>query len=64
MSDSVDDAYERYLTPHGEPDEEPEEKVTCPNCESENVDRSRGYRGEYKCLDCRHYWQVGGRNAT
>ena len=64
MSDAVDDAYERFLLPHRESGEEPEEKIVCPSCESENVDRSRGYRGEYRCLDCRHFWQVGGRYAS
>jgi len=62
MSDSIDEAYEKYLRPHS--DAEIEQKVTCPKCESDNVDRSAGYRGEYKCLQCGHYWQVGGFQAS
>jgi len=65
MSDPVDEAYEKYLMPQTPPrDVEIEEKVTCPKCDSENVDRKAGYRGEYRCLDCGHYWQVGGFAAT
>ena len=62
LSDSLDDAYEKYLKPHTEA--EVEEKVTCPKCGSENVDRKAGYRGEYKCTGCGYFWQVGGRYAT
>jgi len=62
MSDPLDEAYDRLLKPHSEV--EIETKVTCPKCDSENVDMSAGYRGEYECLDCGHRWQVGGTQAT
>jgi DNA-directed RNA polymerase subunit RPC12/RpoP len=65
-ADEVDDAYEKLLLqePSSGSQEEPAPQVDCPNCGSLNVDRSAGYRGDYKCLDCGHRWQVGGRNAT
>jgi len=62
MSDPIDDAYEKLLGPHT--DAEIEAKITCPKCNSDNVDRKAGYRGEYRCLECGYYWQVGGFNAT
>jgi len=69
LSDPLDEAYEKYLSPE-KPQERPpsdvdiEAKITCPNCDSENVDKKAGYRGEYKCLECGHYWQVGGFAST
>ena len=62
MSDLLDEAYQKFLKPHSE--EELEQKIICPKCGSDNVDRQSGYRGEYKCLDCGYFWQVGGRDAT
>ncbi len=62
MSDPIDELYEKYLGGHSE--DQPEERVVCPKCESEEVDRKAGYRGEYKCLNCGHFWQVGGWQAT
>jgi len=62
MSDPLDDAFEKFLKPHG--DAEIETKIICPRCDSDNVDRKAGYRGEYRCLQCGHYWQVGGFQAT
>jgi ribosomal protein L37AE/L43A len=62
LSDDIDAAYEKYLRPHT--DVEIEAKITCPKCDSENVDRGAGYRGEYTCFDCGHHWQVGGPNAS
>lgn len=62
MIDSIDEVYEKYLNPHAEA--EVEGKVTCPKCGSENVDRQSGYRGEYKCMSCGYFWQVGGWQAT
>ena len=64
VSDALDAAYTKYLLPHGEPSIQPDEKVVCLYCGSENVDRTSGYRGEYYCLDCAHFWQVGGWQAT
>ena len=67
MSDPVDEAYEKYLSPATQPPqslEERESEVDCPRCESEDVDRRSGYRGEYKCNNCGHHWQVGGGQAT
>jgi len=40
-----------------------ESKRPCSKCGSDNVDRSRGYRGEYFCNDCRHSSQLGGKDA-
>ena len=60
MSDPIDEAYEKYIAPHNEV----EGKIICPRCESENVDRRSGYRGEYRCEDCGYFWQVGGWRAT
>ena len=62
MSDPIDDAYERYVKPP--PSVEPEESIECPRCKSDNVDRVAGYRGEYRCMNCGHSWQVGGWKAT
>jgi len=62
MSDPLGDVYEKYLRPHS--DVEIETKVMCPKCDSDNVDRRAGYRGEYRCLQCGYYWQVGGAQAT
>ena len=62
MSDPIDEAFEKYLKPHTDADIEP--KINCPKCDSDNVDRNAGYRGEYKCLDCGHSWQIGGYMAT
>jgi len=62
MSDPIDEAYEKYLGTHT--DVEIETKITCPKCESEDVDKRAGYRGEYKCMNCGYYWQVGGFAAT
>jgi ribosomal protein L37AE/L43A len=62
MGDPLDDAYEKFLRPHG--DVEIETKMFCPRCGSDNVDRGSGYRGEYRCLQCAYYWQVGGFQAT
>ena len=39
-----------------------DDEVPCPKCHSNNIDRSREYRGEYTCLDCGHIWQVGGED--
>ena len=65
MSDSLDEAYEKYLKPQKPPsDVDIETKINCPKCDSENVDKTAGYRGEYKCLDCGYHWQVGGSQAT
>ena len=62
MSDPLDEAYEKLLRPHT--DAEIESKIKCPKCDSENVDTKAGYRGEYRCQDCGHYWQIGGFRAT
>ena len=62
MSDPLDDIYEKYFKPSSEV--EVEEKVLCPKCDSDNVDRRSGYRGEYKCMTCGYFWQVGGWQAT
>jgi len=62
LSDPVDDAYEKYIAPI--PDLEPDSKIECLRCGSENVDRRTGYRGEYKCAECGYFWQIGGRYAT
>ncbi len=64
MSDGIDAAYEKYLMPHEEVKVQAEEKVVCPTCESEDVDRRSGYRGEYICRACGYFWQVGGWQAT
>jgi ribosomal protein L37AE/L43A len=58
----VDEAYEKYIMPHTPA--EPEAYIECPKCESGNVDRKAGYRGEYVCRECGYFWQVGGRDAT
>ena len=75
MSESIDeemeDVYRKYLEPVvSTPEQDTEAEImareseaTCPKCGSENVDHSRGYRGEYTCRDCRHMWQVGGKDA-
>jgi len=69
LSDPLDDVYGKYLTPEAPmPDPEAEimareSETACPACGSANVDRSRGYRGEYACRDCGHEWQVGGKDA-
>ena len=62
MSDPIDEAFEKFLQPHSE--FHSEAKLTCPKCESDNVDKKAGYRGEYRCLDCGHSWQVGGWKAS
>jgi transposase-like protein len=64
LSDSVDEAYEKYVMPHSNVEAQDPGKVTCPKCDSDNVDRSSGYRGEYKCMACGYHWQVGGWQAT
>ncbi len=69
--DPLDDVYEKYLAPDApEPEQEQEAEIMarksekpCPKCGSDNVDRSRGYRGEYRCKACGHAWQVGGKYA-
>jgi transposase-like protein len=71
MSDPLEEAYSKYLTPDTPtPGRDLENEIMsrrseapCPECASKNVDRKRGYRGEYKCLDCGHAWQVGGRDS-
>ena len=68
MSDPMEEVYEKYLEPEASTKKEDveaeimsrESEATCPKCGSENVDHSRGYRGEYTCRDCNHGWQVGG----
>jgi len=62
MSDSIDEAFEKYLNPEAE--REVVGKVTCPKCGSVDVDRHSGYRGEYECMSCGYSWQVGGWQAT
>jgi len=62
LSDPIDEAFQKYLKPHD--DAVIEDKIECPNCKSSNVDRSAGYRGEYRCKDCGYNWQVGGWQAT
>ena len=62
MSDALDEAYEKYLKPPSDTETDP--RIDCPKCGSDNVDIRAGYRGEYKCLDCGHYWQVGGIHAS
>jgi len=65
MSDPLEEAYEKYLSPQKPySDVDIESKIICPKCDSENVDKKAGYRGEYKCLECGHYWQVGGFRAA
>ncbi len=69
--DPLDDVYEKYLlTPEPSPSPEREAEIMarksekpCPKCGSDDVDRSRGYRGEYRCKACGHAWQVGGKYA-
>jgi len=67
--DPLEDIYEKFLgNPTPEPDKEAEimaqkSEKPCPKCGSEKVDRSAGYRGEYKCLACGHAWQVGGKDS-
>jgi len=69
LSDPIEDAYEKYLRPD-EPTRDLDAEIMaresdapCPRCGSEDVDRSRGYRGEYICRSCGHEWQVGGKDA-
>ena len=64
LSDSVDEAYEKYLEPRSEGEIQARGRITCPRCDSDKVDVSSGYRGEYKCLACGYHWQVGGWLAT
>ena len=66
LAASVDDAYDKYIapSPQSQSAAETAQQINCPNCDSTNVDRSSGYRGEYRCLDCGYYWQVGGWQAT
>jgi transposase-like protein len=71
--DPLDDVYAKYLAPEEAPpsperDQEAEimaqkSEKPCPKCGSENVDRSNGYMGEYKCNACGHAWQVGGKDS-
>jgi predicted RNA-binding Zn-ribbon protein involved in translation (DUF1610 family) len=53
--DSIDEVYEKCINP--QPNEE-ESDVVCPKCDSKDVDRSRGYRGEYVCRNCGHHWET------
>lgn len=57
----MEDAYRKYLqpvpTPMSDVDVPNEPDVTCPRCKSKDVDISRGYRGEYRCLNCGLAWQ-------
>jgi transposase-like protein len=62
LSDPVDEAFQKYLKAPRETDIN--DKIECPDCKSKNVDRGAGYRGEYRCKDCGHYWQVGGWQST
>jgi ribosomal protein L37AE/L43A len=52
--DEIDEAFEKLLG-HSSEDRAPE--IECPKCESNDVDRSRGYRGEYICRNCGHKWK-------
>jgi predicted RNA-binding Zn-ribbon protein involved in translation (DUF1610 family) len=66
MTDSIEDVYQKYL---GElPSEDSgavfvhdpgsdESDLTCPKCESTNLNRKAGYRGEYTCKNCGHFWR-------
>lgn len=71
MSDPVEEVYGKYLESGSRPPERDleaeimaqESEAPCPMCGSQNVDHSRGYRGEYRCLKCGHTWQVGGKDA-
>jgi len=54
LSDPLEEAYYRYI--HPDPAEEPNETIACPRCESYDVDRKAGYRGEYRCRNCGIYW--------
>jgi predicted RNA-binding Zn-ribbon protein involved in translation (DUF1610 family) len=52
--DEVDQAFEELLGPHPEEDNP---DLQCPKCGSKDIDRSRGYRGEYACKNCGHRWK-------
>ena len=72
LSDPAKDVYDKYVDPFREMGgaEAVEAKLlskrpqpTCPRCDSDDIDRSSTYRGEYRCKKCRHNWQVGGRDS-
>jgi transposase-like protein len=53
--DQIDEALEELI---GSSSEDREPEIECPKCESNDVDRSRGYRGEYICRNCGHKWKT------
>ncbi len=55
LSDPFEEVYNKYIRPAEA--QEPESSITCPNCDSNDVDRKAGYRGEYKCRTCGHFWR-------
>ncbi len=55
LSNPSEEVYNKYIHPTA--GEEPESSITCPVCDSTEVDRGAGYRGEYKCMNCGHFWR-------
>ncbi len=55
MSDPLEEAYNKYINP---PPKDEDPGIQCPACESDDVDHSRGYRGEYTCRSCGHFWRA------
>jgi transposase-like protein len=55
LSDPLEEVYDKYIRPSEV--QEPESVIACPKCDSTDVDRKAGYRGEYKCRNCGHFWR-------
>lgn len=36
---------------------------SCPNCGTDNVERTPALRGDYRCLNCGHEFDEGGRGV-
>jgi len=62
LSDPLEEVYEKFMQPEQQPEQVPDPPddpvVTCPKCGSNDIDVSRGYRGEYKCRNCGQAWQA------
>ena len=52
--DILEEFYRKYINPR---ETDFNEEISCPGCGSEDIDHSRGYRGEYACKGCGRTWR-------